>query len=111
MQLFDEQCHRPDPGQRPLDPDQAHELIKEVPGWTLKADSIERIFEFEDFDDAMHFVNHVAHTAGAQDHHPDIHISYNKVRLVFSTHKVKGLSRNDFIMAAKCNQLTCHVTV
>jgi 4a-hydroxytetrahydrobiopterin dehydratase len=50
-------------------------------------------------------VNNVASIANEQDHHPDIFISYNKVRLLLSTHKIEGLSLNDFIMAAKIDLL------
>lgn len=53
----------------------------------------------------MAFVNRVAAVAEEQRHHPDIRISYNKVRLTLSTHKIGGLSRNDFILAAKIDRL------
>ena len=53
----------------------------------------------------MAFANKVAGIAQQEDHHPDILISYNKVRLILSTHKISGLSRNDFIVAAKIDRL------
>jgi 4a-hydroxytetrahydrobiopterin dehydratase len=53
----------------------------------------------------MNFVNSVAAIANEQDHHPDIVISYNKVQLTFSTHKIGGLSLNDFIVAARVDLL------
>ncbi len=62
---------------------------------------IKREFRFKDFRQAMEFVNSVAAIANEQDHHPDIFISYNKVQLTLSTHKIGGLSLNDFIVAAK----------
>jgi 4a-hydroxytetrahydrobiopterin dehydratase len=80
-------------------------LAQEVPDWSLKDRSVERAFQFEDFDEAMDFVDSVADLAAEQDHHPDILISYNRVRLTLSTHTVGGLSRNDFIMAAKIDRL------
>ena len=49
----------------------------------------------------MKFVNRVAEAADLENHHPDIHIYYNKVQIVLFTHKINGLSRNDFILAAK----------
>lgn len=111
MSLFEEKCHRPGPSEKPLEPDSAAKLLKEVPGWNLKGDSLERTFQFRDFRESMDFVNRAAEIANSEDHHPDIHIMYKEVRLVFSTHKINGLSRNDFIMAAKINMLTSDVTV
>ena len=54
-----------------------------------------------DFKEAMAFVNRVADLAEEEGHHPDIYISWNRVRLDLTTHAIKGLSENDFIMAAK----------
>ena len=53
----------------------------------------------------MFFVNKVADLAEAEGHHPDIHIFYNKVSLELSTHAIRGLSENDFILAAKIDRL------
>jgi 4a-hydroxytetrahydrobiopterin dehydratase len=80
-------------------------LLREIPQWTRKDQVIERVFQFKDFKEAIRFVNSVAEAANKEDHHPDIHIYYNKVHIVLSTHKVKGLSRNDFILAAKIDEL------
>ncbi len=60
---------------------------------------------FKDFGETMQFVNRVAQVAQEEDHHPDIEISYNKVHLTLSTHSIGGLSRNDFIVAAKIERL------
>lgn len=84
---------------------EAKKLALEVPEWSLRDKAIEKEFKFKSFRQAMDFVNKVADVAEEQDHHPDIFISYNKVRLTLSTHKVGGLSRNDFILAAKIGQL------
>jgi 4a-hydroxytetrahydrobiopterin dehydratase len=83
---------------------EAEKLAQEVPEWSLGDQAIEREFKFKDFRQAMDFVNKVADIAEGQDHHPDIFISYNKVRLTLSTHKVGGLSQNDFILAAKIDR-------
>lgn len=66
---------------------------------------IRRTFQFADFPAAMEFVNSVAAIANAEGHHPDIHVFYNKVTLELWTHAVNGLSENDFILAAKIEQL------
>jgi 4a-hydroxytetrahydrobiopterin dehydratase len=92
-------------GTPPLSREEAAELSKGVPQWTVNERSIQREFKFKDFEEAIDFVNRVAEVAQQDDHHPDISISYNKVRLEFSTHKIGGLSRNDFILAAKVDRL------
>jgi 4a-hydroxytetrahydrobiopterin dehydratase len=62
-------------------------------------------FKFGDFNEAMYFVNEVAALAEGENHHPDIAISFNKVKLSLSTHSVGGLSENDFIVASKVELL------
>lgn len=90
-----------------LTPDQAKKLLKQTPGWDINDDATEicRKWKFEDFSKAMTFVNAVAALAEAEDHHPDIIINYSRVTLKLSTHAIGGLSENDFIMAAKINEL------
>jgi len=106
MGLAQKKCAPCEVGGSPLPAEDARRLAKGVPGWTLGEKAIEREFKFKDFKGAMEFVNKVADIANEQDHHPDIYISYNMVRLTLSTHKVGGLSANDFILAAKINQPT-----
>jgi len=89
----------------PLPAEEVQKLAQQVPDWQLHDKAIERDFKFQDFDQAMGFVNRVADVAKAEDHHPDIAVSYNKVHLALSTHKIGGLTKNDFIVAAKINQL------
>ncbi|CAG1064821.1 4a-hydroxytetrahydrobiopterin dehydratase [uncultured bacterium] len=105
MKLSDEKCARVEKGQRPLSEVEAAGLSKEVGRWALKGAVLEREFGFKGFGEAMEFVNRVAGVAAAEDHHPDICVSYNKVSLKLSTHKIGGLTRNDFIMAAKIDGL------
>ena len=88
----------------PMTPKAAEMMMGQIPGWTLREDGkeISRDFKFKDFKTAVLFVNQVAVLAEAEGHHPDILIyGWNKVRLTLSTHAIKGLSGNDFIMAAK----------
>ena len=74
-------------------------------GWSEDGDALVRDFEFKDFAGAMAFVNQVADLAEEANHHPDILIhGWNKVTLRFFTHTADGLTRNDFIMAAKINR-------
>ena len=80
--------------------------MKNAPMWVLHDHSIVREFIFKSFQQAISFVNHVADLADAADHHPDIFISYNKVKLEFSTHSAGGLTSKDFELAAKVDRLS-----
>jgi len=102
-----EQLARPiSKGTVPLQRNEAAELLREIPQWSIGDRTIGREFRFKDFRQAMDFVNSVAAIANEQDHHPDMFISYNKVQLTLSTHKIGGLSLNDFICAARVDALT-----
>jgi 4a-hydroxytetrahydrobiopterin dehydratase len=88
-----------------LSPQRAKELAASLPDWALEGDALRRELRFADFRRAMAFVNRVADAAEEQDHHPDIGISYNVVRLELSTHKVGGLSEKDFALAGAIDRL------
>jgi len=105
MSLSDQTCKAPQPGDAPFSSAQAEQMRREVPGWSLEGAAIKREFQFKDFREAMAFVNEVADVAEGQAHHPDIFISYKTVRLTLTTHKIGGLSQNDFIVAARIDQL------
>lgn len=66
---------------------------------------LERNFTFDDFQQALDFVNRVGEVAESEQHHPDIFLSYGKARVKLWTHAIDGLSENDFIMAAKVDEL------
>jgi 4a-hydroxytetrahydrobiopterin dehydratase len=66
---------------------------------------LERGFSFKDFNQAVAFTNRVAEIANKEDHHPTILTEWGKVTITWWTHKIRGLSLNDFIMAAKTDQL------
>jgi len=75
-------------------------------GWEfLETQKIVKEFKFEDFVKAMEFVNKIAVLAEEEGHHPDIAINYSKVEITLWTHFVSGLSENDFILAAKIDNL------
>jgi len=107
MGLSAKQCTPCRGGIPPLGRTEAERLLGDTPGWTLDADArkIERSFRFPDFAQALAFVEKVAAVAEAEDHHPDICFGWGHCQVVFSTHKIKGLHENDFIMAAKVNAL------
>ncbi len=81
-------------------------ITRDVPDWKLRESAIQREFQFADFRSAIEFVNRVADLAEEEDHHPDIFVSYRRVRLVLSTHSAGGLSQKDFAMARRIERLT-----
>lgn len=91
----------------PLEESEAQELLEEVPGWELFHDGerIRRRFEAKSFREAIAFVEEIAELAEEQGHHPDFEISGRAVNVVLWTHAIDGLHENDFVMAAKINQL------
>lgn len=103
--LAQKHCVACEAGTPPLGMDVAQGMMEDVPGWELGDNRLTRRFRFPDFRVAMAFVNRVADLAEEEGHHPDIHISWNRVRLELTTHAIKGLSNNDFIMAAKVSEL------
>lgn len=107
MNIAEKKCIPCEGGVDPLSTDGIVEFLKIVPGWVLGEDRkrIKREFEFKDFLDSMMFVQKVATIAETENHHPDIHIFYNKVNLELYTHAIGGLHENDFIVAAKINEL------
>jgi len=105
MGLVEEKSRRIGKGTPPLSRKEAEELARQVPSWSLVDGRLEEEFQFKDFGETMQFVNRVAQVAQQEDHHPDIEISYNRVHLALSTHSIGGLSRNDFIVAAKIERL------
>ena len=66
---------------------------------------LERVFKFKNFVDALAFTNDVGAMAEEQDHHPSLLTEWGRVTVTWWTHKIKGLHRNDFIMAAGCDEL------
>jgi 4a-hydroxytetrahydrobiopterin dehydratase len=92
-------------GQPAMDAATVREHLSRTGGWVLADGAIEKRFEFPDFHRTMAFVNAVAWVAHAEDHHPELRVSYNRCTLRFNTHSVGGISINDFICAAKVDAL------
>lgn len=91
----------------PLEAPAAETLAASV-GWELSPDAkaIRRVYTMKDFSAAVEFVNRIAGIAQQEDHHPDLHLTgYRNLRIELSTHAIGGLSENDFILAAKINDL------
>ena len=93
----------------PMLDEKISQLLPSIPGWELVIDGgyekIQREYKFKNFVKAMEFTNKVAEIAEDQGHHPDIFISWNIVELTLWTHAIKGLHENDFILAAKIDEM------
>lgn len=85
------------------------ELAPQVPDWkVIERDQIkrlERVYKFPDFKKALEFTMKVGELAEEEDHHPIMTVQWGKVTVTWWTHIIKGLHRNDFIMAAKSDQI------
>lgn len=105
--LTDKVCVACEGGVPPLSPKEAEKLMGELNEWTLDEDAkhISKKFKFKDFAEALAFTNKVGELAEKEGHHPDIALSWGKVGIELTTHAIKGLSENDFILAAKIDQL------
>lgn len=109
-ELTAQKCVPCDGGMPTLPMQEAKQYLEEVPGWMLsKTDKgvnmIVRDLKFKDFKSALGFVNVVGNIAESENHHPNIYLhSWNRLKLELYTHVIGGLSKNDFIMAAKINE-------
>lgn len=106
--LSQKKCESCEGKTKPFDRTQAVTYLKEVPGWTLTEDArgLYRDYTTKNFLAAVDLINHVAQVAEKEDHHPDLHLTgYRRLRIDLTTHAINGLSENDFILAAKINQL------
>jgi 4a-hydroxytetrahydrobiopterin dehydratase len=107
-QLTKKKCLPCEGGVPKLTREQAEALLPSVPGWTLTADGqrIRREWRVKNFLAGLRFFNDVARIAEEEGHHPDLHlVGYRNVAIELWTHAIGGLSENDFILAAKINQL------
>ena len=93
---------------KPLETQRVAEYLPQTPGWTVAADgkSILREYVMKNFLAAVEAIQRIATVAEAENHHPDVHLTgYRKLNIVLTTHALGGLSENDFILAAKVNEL------
>jgi 4a-hydroxytetrahydrobiopterin dehydratase len=80
--------------------------VSAVPGWDEVDGALQREFELPSFAEAIAFVNRVANLAEAENHHPDISVSYKRVTLRWTTHSAGGVTERDRELAARSAQLT-----
>ena len=106
--LTQKHCIPCEGGVEPLEGEALHAMLAQLPRWTLATDekSIFREFKFDNFVDAIVFITDVAHVAEEEQHHPDLNLhDYKFVVITISTHAIQGLSENDFILAAKIDEV------
>lgn len=108
--LKDNKCEPCTGNSKPVTKEEISQLTQHIPEWELvEVDGINRLvrtFKFGDFVDALAFTNKVGKIAEAENHHPEIVTEWGKVTVTWWTHKIKGLHLNDFIMAAKTDDLS-----
>lgn len=89
--------------------EQSAELMKQIPEWSLEEvegiKQLHRVYKFKNFMAAMQFANAVAEISEEEGHHPGILVEWGKATVSWWSHSIKGLHRNDFIMAAKTDEL------
>jgi len=105
--LVQRKCTPCEGGTEPLPASAAQQLLADVKGWELvDGKAIRKTVTCKDFLDAVALIQRLAPIAEAEDHHPDLHLTgYRKLTIELSTHAIGGLSENDFILAAKIDQL------
>jgi 4a-hydroxytetrahydrobiopterin dehydratase len=107
--LIESRCTACQGGEPSLTDTEIAVLRPQVPGWSVTSKDgvqrIERTFRFPDFKAAMAFADRVGELAEREGHHPDLHIGWGRVTVETWTHAIGGLHRNDFILAAKTDQL------
>ncbi len=89
----------------PLPDADVDKALASLPYWTRNGSLIERTFQFDDFSNSMKFVNHVAEIAEQANHHPDITINFNKVKLSLTSHDSGGITQRDLNLASKVSKL------
>lgn len=105
-ELADQTCVPCRGGVPPLEADEAERLLQKLDdGWrVVDTHHLERTYEFPDFVQALAFTNDVGEIAEEQGHHPDLHLSWGKLRVEIWTHKIDGLTESDFVLAAKIDR-------
>ena len=109
--LLKKKCVPCEGGVLPFDISKIHEYQKKIDGWDIiKNDKnifyLEKKFSFKNFLDSQNFVNEVGKISEEEGHHPDISFGWGYAEIKITTHAIKGLSENDFILAAKIDKVT-----
>ncbi|MFC4159465.1 4a-hydroxytetrahydrobiopterin dehydratase [Chitinimonas lacunae] len=102
MSLAQEHCEATVPK---LTDTEAEALLAQLSGWSIESGKLVKTFRFKDYYQTLAFVNASAFVSHREDHHPELLVTYDRVRVAYDTHSVDGLSRNDFICAARLDAL------
>lgn len=105
--LLNSKCEYIKPNSKGLVIPTIESYLNMLTGWdvTLDYNTIHKTFEFKNYHQTIAFVNAVTWIAHKDDHHPEISFGYNYCKISLTTHGIKGLSKNDMIIAAKINEL------
>ena len=105
-ELAQKRCVPCEGGTPPLTSEQAEPLLKQLDGWEIvEGKKLAKSYRFGNFVKAVDFVNKITPVAEAEGHHPDLVVRWGEVGVELWTHAIGGLSENDFIMAAKIDQV------
>lgn len=104
--LAERTCKPCQEGAEPLHGEEVKILHRKLGNSWMMIDEhhLEKVYPFENFRKALDFVNRVGELAEAANHHPDLHLSYGKVKMVMWSHKADGLTESDFILAAQADE-------
>lgn len=106
QELQQSHCEPCQSGGQPFDANEVAKLLSFLPGWKTDGKFIRRTYVHKDFESAVNTIRLIAAVAQKEGHHPDVHLTdYRNLEIVLSTHKVKGLTRNDFILASKIDAI------
>ena len=108
--LLNKKCVPCEGGVIPFDISEIHKYQKKVDGWDIDKEEekiffLKKIFNFKNFLDSQKFINEVGKVSEEEGHHPDIKFGWGYAEIKITTHAIKGLSENDFILAAKIDQI------
>lgn len=105
--LTNKKCVPCEGGVKPYTQEQAQQMLQQLHAWSMNdnATMITKTYQFKGYYKTIAFVNAVAWVANREGHHPDLQVSFNSCTVHFQTHAVNGLTENDFICAAKVDQL------
>jgi 4a-hydroxytetrahydrobiopterin dehydratase len=103
--LASQHCRPLPAGSPALSQSQIDLALEQLPGWAFEHGVIAKTFSFADYHRTIAFVNAVAWISHVEDHHPDLHVGYDRCRVEYSTHSIGGISQNDFICAARIEAL------
>ena len=108
--LFKKKCKPCEDGMPALDISEIHKYQKKIDGWEVTSNEkkiyfLEKEFKFKNFLNSQKFVNEVSKISESEGHHPDILFGWGYAKIKITTHAIEGLSENDFILAAKIDQI------